>query len=86
MDVFSTAVQMTIIGGAIWSIISYVVVRPLEKSITRLEKSVDVLSEQLDKANENYHQLAIKYAEVDQRVKALHRRLDEVTGKRGEHQ
>lgn len=78
MDLIQAAVQMSIIGGAIWSIISYVILKPLDKSITRLEKSVDILSDQLDKANERNRDLAIKIAEVDRSTQAAHRRLDDL--------
>ena len=78
-DIFNTAAQITIIGGAIWSIISYTVVKPLEKNIVRLEKGLDIMNVKLDEANKRSHDLAIQLASVNQSAKSAHKRLDFLT-------
>lgn len=75
-DVITTAVQVTVIGGAIWSIVSYVILKPLEKSIGRLEKSLDIMTVKLDEANKRSHDIEIKLATVEQSTKQAHKRLD----------
>jgi hypothetical protein len=75
-DIFSTAVQVTIIGGAIWSIVSYVILKPLDKSIGRLEKSLDIMTVKLEEENKHSHDIEIKLAAVEQSAKQAHKRLD----------
>lgn len=78
-DVFSIAVQVTIIGGAIWSIVSYVILKPLDKSIGRLEKSLDLMTVKIDEANKRSHDVEVKLAIVEQSLKSAHKRLDFLT-------
>jgi hypothetical protein len=78
-DIFSTAVQVTIIGGAIWSIVSYVILKPLDKSIGRLEKSLDIMTVKLEEENKHSHDIEIKLAAVEQSTKQAHKRLDFLT-------
>ena len=78
-DIFSTAVQVTIIGGAIWSIVSYVILKPLDKSIGRLEKSLDIMTVKLEEENKHSHNIEIKLAAVEQSARSAHKRLDFLT-------
>lgn len=78
-DIFSVAVQITIIGGAIWSIVSYVILKPLDKSIGRLEKSLDIMTININEANQRSHDVEIKLAIVEQSLKSAHKRLDYLT-------
>ncbi|WP_295155108.1 hypothetical protein [Selenomonas sp. AE3005] len=75
-DLVTTAVQVTVIGGAIWSIVSYVILKPLDKSIGRLEKSLDIMTVKLDEANRRSHDIEIKLAAVEQSAMQAHKRLD----------
>lgn len=75
-DIFNTAVQVTVIGGAIWSIISYVILKPLEKNILRLEKSIDLLTVKTEEANKRSHDIELKLAAVELSTKSAHKRLD----------
>lgn len=75
-DMLNTAVQVTVIGGAIWSIVSYVIIKPLNKSIMRLEKSLDIMTVKMDESNKHSHDLELKVAAVERDVKSAHKRLD----------
>ena len=78
-DIITTAVQVTVIGGAIWSIISYVILKPLDKSIGRLEKSLDLMTVKINEANQRSHDVEIKLTIVEQSLKSAHKRLDFLT-------
>ena len=78
-DMINTAVQVTVIGGAIWSIVSYVILKPLDKSIGRLEKSLDIMTVKLDETNKRSHDIELKLAAVEQSAKSAHKRLDFLT-------
>lgn len=78
-DIITTAVQVTVIGGAIWSIVSYVILKPLDKSIGRLEKSLDLMTVKINDANQRSHDVEIKLAILEQSLKSYHSRLDFLT-------
>ena len=78
-DMINTAVQVTVIGGAIWSIVSYVILKPLDKSIGRLEKSLDIMTVKLEEENKHSHDIEIKLAAVEQSARSAHKRLDFLT-------
>ena len=75
-DVLNTIVQVTVIGGAVWGIISYVILKPLNTSIMRLEKSLDIMTVKMDESNKHSHDLELKVAAVERDVKSAHKRLD----------
>ena len=81
MDWLETAVKISVVAGAIGGAISFVinslVLRPLETTLGRLQAAVDHLSEQLARAEERWHEVDIKLAEVDQRARSAHHRIDE---------
>ena len=81
MDWLETAVQISVvagaIGGAISFVINYVVLRPLESTLAQLQLAVDHLAEQLVRAEDRWHDVDIKLAEVDQRARSAHHRIDE---------
>ena len=81
MDWLETAVQISVIagaiGGAISFLINYVVLRPLEATLARLQLSVDHLADQLAHAEERWHEIDRKLAAVDQCAKSAHKRIDE---------
>jgi len=78
-DMINMAVQVTVIGGAIWSIVSYVILKPLDKSIGRLEKSLDIMTVKLEEENKHSHDIEIKLAAVEQSARSAHKRLDFLT-------
>ena len=75
-NVLNIIVQVTVIGGAIWSIISYVILKPLNTSIMRLEKSLDIMTVKIEEGNNRSHNLELKVAAVERDVKSAHKRLD----------
>ncbi len=75
-NVLNIIVQVTVIGGAIWSIISYVILKPLNTSIMRLEKSLDIMTVKIEEGNNRSHDLELKVAAVERDVKSAHKRLD----------
>ena len=81
MEWLETAVQISVIAGFIGGIISFlinaVVLKPLETTLARLQVTVDRLSEQLTRTEERWHDVDKKVAEIDQRARSAHRRLDE---------
>lgn len=81
MDWLETAVQISVVAGAIGGLISFlinfVVLRPLEATLGRLQLAVDHLAEQLVRAEDHWHDVDIKLAEVDQRARSAHHRIDE---------
>ena len=75
-DILNAAVQITVIGGAIWSIISYAILRPLNQNIMRLEKSLDIMTVKIEEGNTRSRETEIKLAAVDASCRSAHRRLD----------
>lgn len=79
MDILTTAVQVSILGGAIWSVISYIVLKPLHNSIERLDKSIDKIDTKTDDIIKRSYELERELAIVDQRARSAHHRLDDMT-------
>lgn len=80
MDVLTTAVQVSILGGAIWSVISYIILKPLDNSIARLEKAIDRNNVKLDDISKRSYDIERELAIVDQRARSAHHRLDDMAG------
>lgn len=83
MDELNNAATATIVLGFCGGVFSYFILRPLNNSIVELRAAVKELRSELRTGEERRHNLEIKIAEVDQRAKAAHNRLDEIV-KRGE--
>lgn len=81
MDWLETAVQISVVAGAIGGVISfvinYVVLRPLESTLLRLQMTVDKLDEQLVRSEDRWHELDRHLVDVDNRARSAHHRLDE---------
>ena len=75
-DILPVAVQITVIGGAIWSIISYMILAPLNDNIKKLEKSIDILTVKTEESTKRNHELELRLVAVEARTKSLHDRLD----------
>ncbi len=69
-------VQIVTIAGAIATAFSFIVLRPFQSAIARLEKTIETFGQQLDRAEQRWHDIDVKVAEVDQRARSAHRRLD----------
>lgn len=79
MDVLTTAVQVSILGGAIWSVISYIILKPLNNTIERLDKSIDKLDGKTNDMLCRSYELERELAVIDQRARSAHHRLDDMT-------
>ncbi len=71
--------QIIAVASAIAAVFHFAVLRPLDNSINRIEKMLDKFEERADRAEQARHEIDIKLAEVDQRARSAHARLDEIT-------
>ncbi len=75
MEVFA---QIVAVGSGVAAVFQFAVLRPLNMAITRLDITLEKMERQLAKMEQQTHSLEVKLAEVDQRAKAAHDRLDEI--------
>lgn len=54
------------------------IINPLSTAIENLQKTVDALAKTINREQERTTDLKIKFAEIDQRAKSAHTRIDEV--------
>lgn len=85
MEILNNVATASIVLGFGGGVFSYFILRPLNNAIVELRVAVRELRSDLRTAEERRQQLEIKVAEIDQRAKAAHNRLDEII-KRGERQ
>jgi hypothetical protein len=78
MDWLDMAVQVSIVAGFIGAVFTYVVLRPLNATITDLHYAIQDLRKDLRDSEERRHKMEIKLAEVDQRARVAHSRIDEI--------
>lgn len=71
-----------VIGGAIGYVITNVVLNPLKDAIKQLGRTVERFSEQLTRADERWHDHDVALVRIDQKVEALHERLDRMDRRR----
>lgn len=83
MDELNNAATASIVLGFCGGVFSYFILRPLNNAIVELRAAVKELRSELRLGEERRHNLELKIAEIDQRAKAAHNRLDEIV-KRGE--
>lgn len=79
MDINSLA-STTVVLGFAGGVFSYVVLRPLNTAIDSLNKAVSDLRMELMTAERRRHDLELKIAEVDQRARSAHHRIDRLEG------
>ena len=72
-------VQIVAVASTFAAAFHFAVLRPLDNSISRIEKMLDKFEERADHEEQARHEMAIKLAEVDQRARSAHARLDEIT-------
>lgn len=68
--------QIVGVASALAAAFHFAVLRPLNAAIARLEKTIEQVGEQLGKAEERWHTIDKKVAEIDQRARSAHKRLD----------
>jgi hypothetical protein len=76
-----TAASVTVVLGFVAGVFSYVILRPLNKAIGNLDTAIHELRMDLLTAEDRRHELEIKVAEVDQRARAAHHRIDRLEGR-----
>lgn len=72
-------VQIVAVASTFAAAFHFAVLRPLDNSISRIEKMLDKFEERATREEQARHEMAIKLAEVDQRARSAHARLDEIT-------
>jgi hypothetical protein len=77
-EMLESAVKLSVVLGFIGGVFSYVVLRPLNSTMTELRVAVQELRKDLKDSEERRHKIEIKLAEVDQRAKVAHSRIDEL--------
>lgn len=85
MEILNNVATASVVLGFCGGVFSYFILRPLNNAIVELRVAVRELRSDLRTAEERRQQLEIKVAEIDQRAKAAHNRLNEII-KRGERQ
>ena len=76
MEWIHTVASMTVILGFVAGVFSYVILKPLNKAISDLNRSIGELRMDLLTAEDRRHELEIKVAEIDQRARSAHHRID----------
>ncbi len=81
MEWIHTAASVTVVLGFVAGVFSYVILKPLNKAISNLDTAINELRMDLLTAEDRRHELEIKVAEIDQRARAAHHRIDRLEGR-----
>lgn len=71
--------QIVAVASFIAAAFHFSVLRPLDNTISRIEKMLDKFEERVNREEGRRREMEIKLAEVDQRARSAHARLDELT-------
>ena len=71
--------QIVAVASALGAAFHFAVLRPLDNTISRIEKMLDKFEERATMEEKARHEVEIRLAEVDQRARSAHARLDEIT-------
>ena len=71
--------QIVAVASAFGAVFHFAVLRPLDNSINRIEKMLDKMDERFEREEAARHDVEIKVAEIDQRARSAHARIDEIT-------
>ena len=71
--------QVIAVASAFAAAFHFSVLRPLDNSISRIEKMLDKFEDRANREEQARHEVEIRLAEVDQRARSAHARLDELT-------
>jgi len=71
--------QIVAVASGISAAFHFAILRPLDLSIKRIENMLDKMDERFDRESAARQSVEIKLAEVDQRARSAHARLDEIT-------
>ncbi len=81
MEWIHTAASVTVVLGFMAGVFSYVILKPLNKAIGNLDEAIGELRMDLMTAEDRRHELEVKVAEIDQRARAAHHRIDRLEGR-----
>jgi F0F1-type ATP synthase membrane subunit b/b' len=81
MEWIHTAASLSVIFGFIAGVFSYVILKPLNKAIANLDTAINELRMDLLTAEDRRHELEVKVAEIDQRARSAHHRIDRLEGR-----
>ncbi len=70
--------QVVSVAGLCATAFHFAVLKPLNEAILRLDDTLRRMDNQLQKIEDAHHLLDLKVAEIDQRSKSAHARLDEL--------
>jgi len=70
--------QIVSVAGLCATAFHFAVLKPLNEAILRLDCTLQRMDNQLRQIEEAHHLLDVKVAEIDQRSKSAHARLDEL--------
>ena len=76
MEMFA---QIVAVASGFAAAFHFSVLRPLDNSISRIEKMLDKFEDRANREEQARHEVEIRLAEVDQRARSAHARLDEIT-------
>ncbi|MBO6304692.1 MAG: hypothetical protein J6M62_06425 [Selenomonadaceae bacterium] len=69
--------HIAVILGLLGGLFHFAVLRPLYNAITKFELAIEELRGDIRRNEERWHVLSVKLAELDQRAKSAHHRIDE---------
>lgn len=85
MDV-NVLASWTVVLGFVGGVFSWIILRPLNAAIENLNKAVRELRMELLTAEGRRHDLELKVAEIDQRARSAHHRIDRLEGRENGHE
>jgi len=71
--------QIVAVASGISAAFHFAILRPLDISIKRIENMLDKMDERFDRESAARQSVEVKLAEVDQRARSAHARIDEIT-------
>lgn len=76
---WETMGQIVAVASGISAAFHFAVLRPLDIAIKRIEKMLDKMDERFEREEAARHDVEIKVAQIDQRARSAHARIDEIT-------
>lgn len=82
---WETLAQIVAVASGISAAFHFAILRPLDIDIKRIETILDKMDERFDREAEARHDVELKLAEVNQRARSAHNRIDELVQKLAFH-
>ena len=76
-NILETGEQLVVILGFFGAVFSFAILRPLNNAIVKLELMISELRDDMRHNEERRHEMEIKIAEIDQRSRSAHHRMDD---------